>query len=266
MNLKYFDAHCHVQFDMYDPDRDALLARMAEEGVGGLVVGVDLASSQKAVALAERHEHLFASVGLHPNYEPNEWYDISYYRALAQHPKVVAMGECGLDHFRPKEVNEETKRKQKNIFDEQIVLAAELGKPLMIHARPSSGTVDAYHDLIAILQGAKQKYPALRGNVHFFVGGTEEMRELIALDFTVSFTAVITFAREYDDVIRAAPLTHLLSETDAPYVAPQGRRGQRNDPLAAIDVVQKIAEVRGETREKVEGALFENARRLFALP
>src|SRR6185369_13975688 len=100
---------------------------------------------------------------------------------------------------------------------------------------------------------------------HFFVGGAEEARALVALDFTVSFTAVITFARDYDAVIRGVPLSSILSETDAPYVAPISRRGERNDPLAAIDVVAKIAEIRGEPVETVRLALLENAQKLFSL-
>ena len=265
MTPRYFDAHCHIQFEPYDADREALVERMQEEGVAGLVVGVDLESSKKAVALAEEHEHLYASIGLHPNYEKNEWYDAAPYRELAKSPKVVAIGECGLDYFRPSEVNDEIKKGQRHILHDQIELAAELHKPLIIHARPSKGTMDAYQDLIGILQKAKEKHPKLRGDVHFFVGGVEEMSALIELDFTVSFTAVITFARDYDEVIRATPLTHILSETDAPYLAPASRRGERNDPLAAIDVVEKIAYIRGENADIVRNALIENARRLFAL-
>jgi TatD DNase family protein len=264
--MRYFDAHCHVQFEPYDSDREVLIERMKGEGVGGLVVGVDYESSKKALALAEKHEHLYAAVGLHPNYEKNEWYESEKYRELAKHPKVVAVGECGLDYFRPSEVNEEVKKKQKNILHEQIALAARLDKPLIIHSRPSKNTQDAYTDLIEILTKAKEKYPNLRGDIHFFVGGVEEMRALTGLGFTISFTAVVTFARDYDEVIRVAPLASILSETDAPYIAPASRRGERNDPLAAIEVVEKIARIRGEDPEMVREALYINAKRLFALP
>ncbi len=264
--MRYFDAHCHVQFEQYDADRDELIEKMREQGVAGIVVGCDLESSKKAVELAEKHEHLYASVGLHPNHEGNEWYDAAPYRALAKSSRVVAVGECGLDYYRPAVVDEETKRKQKNILNDQITLAAELDKPLIIHSRPNKNTMDAYHDLIEVLKIAKVEHPKLRGDVHFFVGGIPEMRELITLGFTVSFTAVITFARDYDEVIRAAPLDALLSETDAPYVPPTNRaRGSRNDPLAVVDVVAKIAEIRGEDLETVRIALATNAARLFGL-
>lgn len=265
MTPQYIDAHCHLQFEQYDTDREALIEQMREQGVAGIVVGCDLESSRSAVALAEKHEHLYASVGLHPNHDSDESYDAAAYRELAQSPKVVAIGECGLDYFRPTEVNDEVKEKQKELFKKQIELAGERGLPIIIHARPSKGTQDAYHDLIELLQEAKGQYPDLRGDMHFFVGGAAEAEAFIALNFTMSFTAVITFARDYDEVIRTVPLTSILAETDAPYVAPASRRGQRNDPLAVIDVAAKIAEVRGEDPETVRAALLTNTRRLFGI-
>lgn len=265
MEIRYVDAHCHIQFEHYKEDDAQLIERMKVEGVAGIVVGVDLESSRKAVALAEAHEHLFASVGLHPNREKEEWYEASNYLPLAKHPKVVAIGECGLDYYRPATLDEETKRLQQNILKDQIAVAAEVDKPLIIHSRPSKGSMDAYHDLIKVLRDAKASYPGLRGDVHFFVGGEKEAKELIELGLSVSFTAVITFARDYDAVIRAVPLASILSETDAPYVAPLNRRGERNDPLAAIAVVEKIAEIRGEPVEAVRAALLTNARRVFTL-
>ncbi len=265
MNPKYIDAHCHVQFDPYDEDRDALIEAMREQGVAGVVVGCDLNSSTRAVELVEKYDHLYASVGLHPNHEGDEVFEEGEYRKLALSGKVVAIGECGLDYYRPTEVNDEVKAKQKALLEKHILLAAELDKPLIIHSRPSKGTMDAYQDLIAILQNAKKQFPALRGDVHFFVGGVEEAQTLIALGFTLSFTAVITFTHDYDEVIRSVPLTSILSETDAPYVAPASRRGQRNDPLAVTEVVAKIAEIRGESLEIVKKSLVENAERLLTL-
>lgn len=266
MEIKYLDAHCHVQFGAYDADRDELVARMKERGVGGVVVGCDYESSRAAVTLAERHAHLFASVGLHPNREPYEVFDAERYRALAGSSKVVAIGECGLDYFRPAEVNDELKQKQHTLLKMHIALAEELDKPLIIHSRPSTKTADAYNDLIAILGEAKQTRPNVRGDAHFFVGGVPEMKALVALGFTVSFTAVVTFAREYDSVIRAVPVNALLAETDAPYVPPTSRgRGSRNDPLAVEDVVAKLAEIRGDPLDAVRAATVENAARLFGI-
>ncbi len=265
MNIRYFDAHCHIQFDAYKEDGLELIQRMQGKGVGGVVVGVEEESSRKAIEFAEAHENLVASVGLHPNRVMAEEFSMDVYRALAVHPKVVAIGECGLDYFRPVELTDEVKEKQKKILRLHIALAVELDKPLIVHSRPSKGTQDAYRDLIHILTEEKIRHPSLRGDIHFFVGGVEEMQELTRLGFTLSFTAVITFAREYDEVIRAAPLAMILAETDAPYVAPLSRRGQRNDPLAVEEVVAKIAHIRGEDEETVRKALLANASRIFGV-
>lgn len=263
--VKYVDAHCHIQFDQYAHDETEVIERMRLEDVAGIVVGVDVESSKRAILLAEKYEHLYASVGLHPNHVGDELFDAEIYRSLAKHPKVVAIGECGLDYYRPVEVNNEVKNAQKEVFKKHIALAAELGKSLIIHARPSKGTQDAYQDLILLLKEAKTSYPLLRGDIHFFVGGLAEAEALIALDFTLSFTAVITFARDYDEVIRNVPLTSILSETDAPYLAPARRRGERNDPLSVKDVVSQIASIRGEDSETVRATLIANAQNLFSL-
>ncbi len=264
--MKYFDAHCHVQFDDYDVDRDALIAHMQEEGVGGVVVGIDRASSEAARALVQNHPHLYSSVGLHPNYETQESFDEAHVLSLLADPKVVAVGECGLDYYRPAEVTDELKHAQKALFEQHVEVAAKTGTPLIVHGRPAKGTMDAYKDIIDILSSKKKEYgDQLRGDIHFFVGGIAEARALIDLDFTVSFTAVVTFARDYDDVVRFVPLTHILSETDAPYVAPAPRRGKRNDPLAVIDVVRALAGIRGEEEGLVQAALVDNAMRLFRI-
>jgi TatD DNase family protein len=263
MSVKYIDAHCHLQFPEYASDREELLAQMRDKEVVGIVVGADEKSSRDAVELAEKNENLFASVGMHPSYAEQEFNEKTFYE-LAVHQKVVAIGECGLDYYR--EINDEIKNQQKELFKKHIALAAEVNKPLMIHARPSKKSNDAYQDIIEILKEAKIKYPKLRGDIHFFAGGVAEAEEFFKLNFAISFTAVITFARNYDEVIKTVPLKNMLAETDAPYVAPASRRGERNDPLAVIDVVAKIAEIRNEDPEIVREALLKNTKRLFALP
>jgi TatD DNase family protein len=263
--MKYFDAHCHIQFDAYDTDREELIASMVEQEVGGLVVGVDYESSKKAAALAQQSNSLFASVGLHPNATATERFDMDAYRALAADPKVVAIGECGLDNFRPEDP-EATKAKQREVFEQHVQLAIETNKPLMIHSRPAKGTQDAYRDLIDILGSYKhERGDRLRGDIHFFVGGIEEARALIDLDFTLSYTAVLTFTRDYDEIVRSIPLTHLISETDSPYVAPPPNRGSRNDPRAVKAVIASIAQIRQEEVEKVRDQVLINAERVFGI-
>jgi TatD DNase family protein len=263
--MQYFDAHCHVQFPHYDEDRDAVLVSMRAAGVGGLVVGTDLESSRRAVELVQGSDTLWASVGLHPN-AAHEWEGVEAYRELAGDPKVVAIGECGLDNFRPEDPNA-TKEKQREVFEAHIQLAVETGKPLIVHARPAKGTMDAYEDALDLLRSYKREHgERLRGDMHFFVGDVETARGFIELDFTLSYTAVITFARDYDDVVRYAPLTHLLTETDSPYVAPAPNRGKRNEPTAVIKVAEAIASIRGEDPETVRVHILENTRKLFKLP
>lgn len=261
--MKYLDAHAHVQFPPFDEDREDILQKMEESGVGAIMVGVDYASSERAIALVEGKEDLYASVGLHPNDNTTEVFDIEKYRTLAAHPKVVAIGECGLDYYRQ---DESDKERQRALFLKHIDIATSLNKALIIHARPTKGTQNAYQDLIEILTEKKSEHgDRLYGDVHFFVGGVEEAQKLVALGFTLSFTAVLTFTHDYDEVIRSVPLSSIISETDAPYVAPEGRRGTRNDPLAVIDVVEAVARIRGEEIETVREAVLANARRVFSI-
>lgn len=263
--MRYFDAHCHIQYEPFATDREALLASMKEAEVGAIVVGTDHESSEAAIALANGTD-LFACIGLHPNDKPQEGYDDATYRALGANSKTVAIGECGLDYFRP-ENPEAEKERQIAAFKAQIELAASLDKPLMIHARPSKGSMNAYEETIELIKEAKERHgDKVRGNMHFFVGDLAVTKELLALGFTFSFTAVLTFTQDYDEVIRFLPLTHILTETDAPYVAPAPNRGKRNDPLAVREVVKAIARIRGEDEEVVRQAVLENARRVFGLP
>lgn len=263
--MKYFDAHAHIQFEQYDADREELLGKMEESAVGALIVGTDFESSRKAVELVQGKEHLFASIGLHPNSVTKETFDMSAYQELARDPKVVAIGECGLDNFRPEDPTV-TKEKQRDVFEKHIHLALETWKPLMIHARPAKGTQDAYHDAVEMLTSYKKEHgDKLGGDMHFFVGGVEEAKLFLELDFTMSYTAVLTFTHDYDEVVKYIPLTHILTETDAPYVAPASRRGQRNDPLSVIDVVGAISSIRGESEEVVRAQVIQNSKRLLSL-
>ena len=264
--MKYFDTHCHVQFSAYNEDREAVLERMKEAEVGGLVVGVDIATSKAAVSVVREREGFWASVGLHPN-DTDEPYVAEAFDALVRDPenKVVAIGECGLDYYRPDEP-ESVKKIQKDIFEQQIELAVKYEKPLMIHSRPSKGTQDAYNDTIEMLTSKKREYgDKLKGDMHFFVGEINEARQFVELDFTMSYTAVITFARDYDEVIRYLPLENILSETDSPYVAPEPNRGRRNEPVAVRSVVKAIAQIRDEDEESVRQAILANASRILRI-
>lgn len=255
--MKYIDIHCHLNSDEFDLDMKEVIDRAKENEVGMIVVGVDKKTSEKAIKIAEENENICAVIGLHPVDDVTEEFDFEYYKKLASHPKVVAIGECGLDYYHAKI---EDKARQQDIFEKQIAIANELKKPLMLHIRNGvSGTHNAYKDAIEILK----KHARVHGDVHFFAGNVEEAHEFIKLGFRLSFTGVITFARNYDEVIKNIPLNMIMVETDAPYVAPIPYRGQRNEPVYVIEVAKKIAEIRGESLEVVLPHLVENAKVTF---
>ena len=167
-----------------------------------------------------------------------------------QNPKVVGIGECGLDYYR---LDSDSIEKQKEAFIAQIELANEFNKPLMLHIR------QAYQDALAILK----EHTKVKGNIHFFAGSLEEAKAFIELGFTLSFTGVITFTHDYDEVIKNIPLEMIMSETDAPYVAPVPYRGKRNEPVYVSEVVKRIAEIKNLPESEVAEAIISNARRVY---
>lgn len=279
MNYAFFDIHAHLHDKKYDEDRDKVLREMKEYGLGAITVGTDKEESGKALALARAHDHICCAVGLHPADNVAEEFDYDYFKTIAQDEKVVAIGECGLDYHYIETFFEKDKAKkgltwnkdaeadrQQRLFESQVELAVEVNKPLMLHGRPSEGTMDAYEDMLHILENAKKKHGnKLRGNAHFFVGDTEIARRFVDLGFTMSFSGVITFTHEYDDVVRYIPQTMILAETDSPYVAPSPYRGQRNSPMYVQEVVAKMSVLRNEPFEELRIKLLENAQRIFGI-
>lgn len=254
----YFDVHTHLNLPEFEGDWQKVGERALKSDTWLINVGVDLPSSRRAIEIAKVLGHgVWASVGLHPHDQNGFLADWEEFKQLAANPEVVAIGECGLDYFRLDA--EENKERQKTLFRHQIELALELGKPLMVHCR------DAYDDLINILQEYKEREGGekLRGNIHFFAGGQDVAESLINMGFTLSFTGVITFANQYDEVIREVPLGHLLAETDAPFVTPVPYRGQRNEPLYVREVAERLAELKKEEREVVLESLVQTAIKLF---
>lgn len=262
---KYFDTHCHIQLSDYDKDRFGVIEQMKAEGVAGLVVGTNAADSAEALSTTTLWgEGLWAVVGAHPIDAAGEEVPTAHFRALLQNDKVVGVGESGLDYYRLDIRDTETKRTQRDMFDIFVALAIEHNLPLMLHCRPTKGTMDAYKDVLDILRfHMREKGSKLRGSAHFFVGDVEIAQQFLDLGFKLSFSGVITFARDYDAVVKYAPIDSILSETDAPFVTPVPYRGQRNNPIFVKEVVKKIAEIRGEDFEGVRTQLVENARRLF---
>ncbi len=266
MTFKSIDIHSHLNFSQFDEDRDAIIAKMKEEGMATISVGTDKKTSKEVVDLAAQHENLFATIGIHPTHiEESEgvWetFDESYYESLLS-PKVVAVGECGLDYFRPP-VNVD---KQKELFVAQIDFAMKHDLPLMIHGRPSKGTMDAYEDIIEILLASRSSHPAsdaLRGNIHFFVGDIPTAKKFLDLGFTLSFDGPITFVSDYDETIAFVPEDMIMAETDAPFAAPAPHRGKRNEPSYVTHIIKRIAEIRGVEEEYLAERMLQTAKRVF---
>mgnify|MGYP001598575543 FL=1 len=264
--MKYVDIHCHLDFPDYDSDREEVLVRMREKEVGAITIGADLESSKRAVKIAETNENVWACVGVHPDNAPstpplNLRGGRGELGELVLSKKTVAIGECGLDYFRlDPAFAKATAGKQKKLFESQIQFAIKHNKPLMLHIR------DAYEDALEILVNYKKEAgKKLRGNVHFFAGDTKIAKKFLDLDFTLSFTGVITFTHDYDEVIKYIPPNSIMSETDAPFVAPVPYRGKRNEPIYVIEVVKKMAEIRGENEDILSEAIINNAKRVFGI-
>jgi TatD DNase family protein len=256
--MKYIDIHCHLNLPEFDLDRVEVIRRAKENEVGMIIVGVDKVSSERAVKIAEENENIWAVVGLHPADNSTEIFDVDFYTELAQHPKVVGIGECGLDYFH---MTQDDKARQEDIFLKQIAIANEVKKPLMLHIRNGKKGEDAYRDALEIIR----KYAKVKGNVHFFAGSSDIAQQFIEIGFRLSFTGVITFTHDYDEVVKNTPLNMIMTETDAPYVAPVPYRGKRNEPIYVIETVKRIAEIRGEPIDKVSMQLLSNAKELFSL-
>jgi TatD DNase family protein len=281
--FNYIDIHGHLNFFAYDPiessgrtGREEAIEHAQKAGVGMITVGTQMDTSKKAVELAEKHENMWAIIGLHPIHtskshhdekelgeggkeftSKGEILDIEAYRKLARHPKTVAIGECGLDYYH---LDEDSREKQVKIFESMIDLANEVGKPLMLHIRNGSGR-SAYKDAYEILKSRAK----VKGDLHFFAGSIEEAKPFIDLDFSFSFTGVVTFTHDYDEIVKYLPLERIMSETDCPYVTPKPNRGKRNEPAYVIETVRAIARIRGEDEVKVAAQLLENARKFFDL-
>ncbi|MDO8604781.1 MAG: TatD family hydrolase [bacterium] len=286
MMPNFFDIHAHVNDARFDEDRNEVLARMRETGTSAIMVGTDYKSSQDCVAMAGPSESgVYATIGVHPIDDRDEKFSEELFAELAESPRVVAIGECGLDYSRLVDVPdiEAEKERQRELFETQIDFALAQNLPLMLHVRDSDKKLaDAHRDVLDILKTKKnmaacpplpiaqrdqsgdgRRGERLRGNVHFFSQTIDIAREYFFLGFTISFTGVITFSHEYDEVVRLAPLDKIMSETDCPYVTPIPYRGKRNEPIYVEEIVKKIAEIRSEDFETVRAILVQNALRVF---
>ena len=252
-----FDTHAHYDDEQFDADRAELLASMPASGVGLIVdPGCDLESSRRAVALAAQCPHVYAAVGIHPEncaaFQPS---DLGALRELATHPKVVAIGEIGLDYHW---AENPPKARQQDVLRRQLALAAELDLPVIVHDR------DAHADCFALVC----EFPALRGVFHCYSGSVELARELWKRGWYIGMDGPLTYknARKTVEVAAEAPLERILLETDAPYLPPALLRGTRNDSRNLRHVAERLAEIRGMTAAEIIEITAENGRRLFGIP
>lgn len=284
MNYKYIDTHAHLNLAAFAEDIDAVAEKCHGEGVAVINVGTKYSTSERAVTLAEQYEHMYAIVGLHPiqtvpgahdedelgpGGQPftsrGEVFDLAATRALATStPKVVGIGECGFDYYH---TSPDSYDVQEAAFIEQIKLANELQLPLMIHTRgPKPGEASptgrsVYADVYEVLK----QYAQVPFNVHFYAGTYDEAAKFFSLGGTISFTGVITFATQYEEIIQKAPLERIHAETDCPFVAPVPHRGRRAEPWMVQEVYKKIAALRGEDEETVRVQLLQNAATVYQI-
>jgi TatD DNase family protein len=296
MELRFFDAHTHVQFPAFDRDRDAVMERALEASVGVVNAGSTTATSARAVEIADTYQNAWATVGIHPGHAgpafhdvdemglggdeeakrvaaEGEAFDATLFARLAMNPKVVGVGECGLDYFRLAGDIEKVKEKQRELFLMHVRFAHEVRKPLVIHCRPGPTAAggEAMIDLIAVLSENRSLLNLQNaGFVHFFTGSVDNARALLDLGFSFTFGGVVTYPKrpgkpDYDDVIRFVPADRILSETDAPDVAPVPYRGKRSEPVYVVEVVKRLAEVRGVPLEEFTKQLRVNVGRVFGI-
>ena len=254
----FVDIHCHLSFPEFDQDRKEVIKRLTEEGVGLLIdPGVDIATSRKSIELARNVDFIYANVGLHPHEAtvPVEESVFEELLSLARSPKVVAIGEIGLDYHYPGY----NRSAQQDAFREMLKLARLLDMPVVIHCR------DAWEDMLQIL--SEESHSAMRGVMHCFSGDTIIAEACIRLGFKLSIPGTVTYKRSLlPDVIRGVSLDDLLTETDAPYLAPVPWRGKRNEPGYVRIVTETIAGIREISLERAAEGIARNTIELFRLP
>ncbi len=251
----FVDSHCHIDFPDFSEGVQPLLDNMSAAGVGAaLCVSVNLEHFPRVLALAEAHSNLFASVGVHPDHDEGREPSIGELVELAGHPRVLAIGETGLDYYRMKREEVDWQRDR---FRAHIRAARTAGKPLIIHTR------NAAEDTLAIM--AEEGAGEAGGVMHCFTENWAVAEAALAMGFYISFSGIVTFksAKDLKDVARKVPMERLLIETDSPYLAPVPHRGRRNEPAYVRHVAEEIASIRGISLTAVETATTDNFLKVF---
>ena len=256
------DSHTHIDMREFDADREHVLQRAREAGVAAVIdIGIDIASSEAAIALAEKHSDVFATVGIHPHDASKVTEaDIARLEALARHPKVIAIGETGLDFYR----NRSSKESQVEAFKCQLELASKSGLPVVIHSRNAK---DEVFDILSEWVAGRKIESRPVGVLHCFSGDADLGRKYINMGFLIAFDGPVTYPRSSAaGVAKEIPLDKMLIETDCPFLAPQAHRGKRNEPSYVSYIAARIAELKGMSSDAVAEGTSANAIRLFRLP
>lgn len=277
------DTHAHVNFSAYKNDADEVIKHSLDNDVWMILVGSELKTSQRALEYANRYERgVYATVGIHPIHlesglaedsdqdysfkTKGEDFNYDNYEKLAKFEKVVAIGEIGLDYYHIDSRDPEpAKKKQKKVFIEQLLLARDLDIPVIIHCR------QAHDDMLRILKDFKQEHkdsiPSDRpwGVMHCFSGDEDLAWQYFSLGMLISFTGIVTFSKQWDNLIRKVPFEKFMLETDCPYMTPEPFRGKRNEPVLVKYVADRIAEIKNLSTEKVAEITTKNARNLFRI-
>lgn len=297
---KYIDIHAHINFKLFDEDRNDVIRRALESNTWVINIGTQYDTSKKAVEMTNEYkEGVYACIGLHPIHTSSSYHDESElgsdkseglafrsrgeifdkekYRKLFKIGKVVGIGECGLDYYH---LNEDSIEKQKKAFIDQIELANELNLPLMLHVRnnPKDKTHNAYFDVYELIKKYSKSFdeslevrlPKIKGVSHFFAGSVEDMKRFIEIGICISFAGPITYKPkkeicDYEAVIKETPLDMIMADTDSPYVAPVPYRGKRNEPIYVKEIIKKIAEIKGLEENELTDIIISNIKKVFKI-
>lgn len=259
------DTHAHLNFQAFEKDLEEVIRQAHDEEVKVIInVGADLTSSQKAVELAQKYEGCFASVGVHPHHAIH--YDTSAYHRelerLARQPKVVAIGECGLDYHPYQNDGIADPKKQEDLFWAHLQLAQELNLPVILHCR------QAHQEILKLLYRYIDTSIKIRGVFHCFSGDEKFLKEVLSLGFYVGFDGNITYknAQNLRDLVKLTPLARFLLETDCPYLSPEPFRGLRNTPANVKIIAKAVAQIKNLPETEIAAITSKNAQKLFRLP
>ena len=283
-NIHLIDFHSHLHDKAFDNDRDTVIKNMKENNIYTITIGTDIIESRNAVRLASANYNVYASIGVHPADIRDAIFDENEFQLLVDEynnterkikKNIIFIGECGLDYyqldriFATQEEIEKEKKRQKDLFHQQISFAIKNNLPLMLHGRGGVGD-DAYLDMIEILNIYKDKWKTITpGNAHFFVGSIRVARDFLELGFTFSIGGVLTITNEYDELYKYIPLDKINIETDSPYVVPKNKEGikvgKRNSPENIEIILDKLSEIRNINKEELRVLLLENINKNYLL-